>query len=493
MESARLPESHGAHAARGGHRAAHGGKAAASVGDAAQQPQDAFSALLSLLGGGDDALDATDALAFGDGGDAQAPAGLALLAQDAATGAAPGHAGHAAAAGQAGNPASAEAAAAAAAGLLGLLPGHQGAAVAPTQALGAGSLGVPAGTAEGLLAGASASKGGVGGLGGTGGMWGSWGVQGAAVQGSLVAQTAAQDGAAEAAQLQGLAQPGEKAAPAKNTKGAGLHPAATAATATDTSVMAKGLDKKQAVDLQTAATASTTGAAASAVPRDTTAAASGAAHRLADGDLAAQAALAAPGLQALAEALGEPRRAGRAESSQEGTPSVHGVAATGESAADLAQAVPDGAGVAADASQMQGGGDDQLAQQVAFWVNQKTQNAELTLDRDGQPVQVHVSLSGNEAHVTFRSDQVQTVAALQSGAAQLRDALAQQGLVLAGVQVGSAGADGKGGGHPQGDSAGRQGARQGRALVGVQGVEGAVAQAAKASGTSGASALDVFV
>ena len=417
---------------------------------------------------------------------------MALLAQDAATGAAPGHAGHAAA-GLAADPAAAEAAAAAAAGLLGLLPGHQGAAVAQTQALGAGSLGLPASTAEGLLAGASASKGGVGGM---GGLWGSWGVQGAEVQGSLVAQTAAQDGAMEAAQLQGLAQPGEKAAPAKGLKGAGLHlntTTATTAAATDTSTVARGLDKQQAVDLQAAAAASATGAVANAGQRDNGSAAAGTAHRPADGDLAAQAALAVPGLQALAEALGEPRRAGRAESSQEGAPSVHGTTATGQSAADPAQAVPDGAGVTADASQMQGGGDDQLAQQVAFWVNQKTQNAELTLDQDGQPVQVHVSLSGNEAHVTFRSDQVQTVAALQSGAAQLRDALSQQGLVLAGVTVGSAGSDGKGGGPGQGDSSSRQGARQGRALVGVQGVAGAVAQAAKAVGTAGASALDVFV
>lgn len=50
------------------------------------------------------------------------------------------------------------------------------------------------------------------------------------------------------------------------------------------------------------------------------------------------------------------------------------------------------------------GAEDRVAEQVAYWVNQKTQNAELTLQRDGHPVEVSVSLSGNEAHVSFRGD-----------------------------------------------------------------------------------------
>ncbi len=45
------------------------------------------------------------------------------------------------------------------------------------------------------------------------------------------------------------------------------------------------------------------------------------------------------------------------------------------------------------------GAEEPMADQVAYWVNQNTQNAEMTLEHDGQPVQVSVSLSGNEAHV----------------------------------------------------------------------------------------------
>lgn len=92
---------------------------------------------------------------------------------------------------------------------------------------------------------------------------------------------------------------------------------------------------------------------------------------------------------------------------------------------------------------------DQLSEQVAFWVQQKTQRAELTIDRQGQPVQVQVTITGNEAHVTFRSDEQQTRDMLDAGMAQLREMLEQQGLSLAGVTVQTA-------------DAGRQGASSGR-------------------------------
>jgi Flagellar hook-length control protein len=85
------------------------------------------------------------------------------------------------------------------------------------------------------------------------------------------------------------------------------------------------------------------------------------------------------------------------------------------------------------------GAEEQIADQVAYWVNQKTQNAEMTLDRDGQPVQVTVSLSGSEAHVTFRSDQAQTRELLDSSMAQLRD-FAQRGLGVGGHHGGDNGA-----------------------------------------------------
>lgn len=89
------------------------------------------------------------------------------------------------------------------------------------------------------------------------------------------------------------------------------------------------------------------------------------------------------------------------------------------------------------ATPSQSGFADQLTEQVAYWVNQKTQNAEFTLDRDGQPVGVSVSLNGLEAHITFRSDQAQTRDMLDASTAQLRDLMQQQGLSLAGVSVGA--------------------------------------------------------
>ncbi len=109
--------------------------------------------------------------------------------------------------------------------------------------------------------------------------------------------------------------------------------------------------------------------------------------------------------------------------------------------------------------------EEQVADQVAYWVNQKTQNAELTLNRDGQPVEVSVSLSGNEAHVTFRSDQAQTRELLDQSMAQLRDLLRSEGLVLSGMSVGTSARDGAGAqGGDAGQPRGRDGARQAQVL-----------------------------
>ncbi|RAR80016.1 flagellar hook-length control protein FliK [Paracidovorax anthurii] len=132
--------------------------------------------------------------------------------------------------------------------------------------------------------------------------------------------------------------------------------------------------------------------------------------------------------------------------------------------------------------------EDQIAEQVAYWVHQKTQNAELTIDRDGQPVEVTVSLSGNEAHVAFRSDQSHTRDMLDTSVAQLRELLRGEGLELAGVTVGQSG------GGSAGDDAGRSssrgdGARVARVQAGVPQAAGAVARPSAPSDR----ALDIFV
>ncbi|GKS77966.1 hypothetical protein AVME950_23740 [Acidovorax sp. SUPP950] len=151
----------------------------------------------------------------------------------------------------------------------------------------------------------------------------------------------------------------------------------------------------------------------------------------------------------------------------------------------------DGSGVLADPSQV--GVEDQIAEQVAYWVHQKTQNAELTIDREGQPVEVMVSLSGNEAHVTFRSDQANTREWLDSSAAQLRDLLRSEGLELSGVTVGQSGSDGAGasgsdGRRPASDRDGPARHAQVQAAVGV----GSGAGVAVKSPSGSARALDVF-
>lgn len=87
--------------------------------------------------------------------------------------------------------------------------------------------------------------------------------------------------------------------------------------------------------------------------------------------------------------------------------------------------------------------EEALAEQVTYWVNQKVQSAEMTVSRDGQPVEVSVTLSGNEAQVAFRSDQEQTRQLLDASMAQLSEMLRGQGLVLSGASVGTSARDGR--------------------------------------------------
>ena len=91
--------------------------------------------------------------------------------------------------------------------------------------------------------------------------------------------------------------------------------------------------------------------------------------------------------------------------------------------------------------------ETQAAEQVKYWISQDVQNAELQLDGLGEgPVEVSISMHGNEAHVAFRTDELQTHSLLEGAGAQLKDMLLREGVVLAGVSVGTSGThDGKGG------------------------------------------------
>lgn len=98
-----------------------------------------------------------------------------------------------------------------------------------------------------------------------------------------------------------------------------------------------------------------------------------------------------------------------------------------------------------------------VADQVSYWISQGIQNAELTFDgADAQPVQVSISLSGNEAHVAFRTDQLETRHLLTGAAEHLKDLLQSQGMVLSGLSVGSSGAGGANARERRAPSEGRQ-------------------------------------
>lgn len=98
-----------------------------------------------------------------------------------------------------------------------------------------------------------------------------------------------------------------------------------------------------------------------------------------------------------------------------------------------------------------------VAEKVSYWISNNVQNAEMKLGGFGdRPVEVSIRMQGNEAHVAFRTDELQTRAALENASAHLKDMLQHEGLVLSGVSVGTAGTGDSG----AQDRQSRQGTRQ---------------------------------
>ncbi|MBK9443365.1 MAG: flagellar hook-length control protein FliK [Comamonadaceae bacterium] len=92
--------------------------------------------------------------------------------------------------------------------------------------------------------------------------------------------------------------------------------------------------------------------------------------------------------------------------------------------------------------------DTAVAETVSYWVTHGVQNAELKLDGLGsEPVEVSISLDGNQAQIDFRTNQPEVRLVLEAATAELRELLSGEGLQLAGVSVGSSGAR-----NPQGDA-----------------------------------------
>ena len=86
-----------------------------------------------------------------------------------------------------------------------------------------------------------------------------------------------------------------------------------------------------------------------------------------------------------------------------------------------------------------------VADKVSYWVTQGIQNAQLKLDGFGdKPVEVNISLKGDEAQISFRTDQPEVRQILEGAVAHLKELLSSEGLVLSGVSVGTSGQNGAG-------------------------------------------------
>lgn len=162
----------------------------------------------------------------------------------------------------------------------------------------------------------------------------------------------------------------------------------------------------------------------------------------------------------------------------------------GELGGDAFSVDPGGADAVASADGYAGAmgaaDEDLLAEQISFWANQKLQSAEVTVQRDGQPVEVTVSLQGNEAHVAFRSDQQQTRDMIDQGVAQLSAMLQEQGLVLSGMSVGTSGQQRSNNPSNSSRGEGSEEGKRGTVLAPVAGISDSAGRA------QGQRVLDVF-
>lgn len=196
----------------------------------------------------------------------------------------------------------------------------------------------------------------------------------------------------------------------------------------------------------------------------------------------------------------EKNKSTAAAESRSGASEGNGWLATGDSQ-DRLQPLGVTAAGASDAGQQMADAqyrnpEDVVAEQVSYWINQKRQGAELTLDGgQGQPVAVSISMNGNEAHVVFRSDQAATREMLNGALPELKSLLQSEGLILSGVSVGA------GQGQGQMGQSGRQaqGSDGNARRSGVGGVGGAGRAEAGPAGTvlrrsvNSNQALDLFV
>ncbi|APW48185.1 hypothetical protein RA876_03770 [Rhodoferax antarcticus] len=127
-----------------------------------------------------------------------------------------------------------------------------------------------------------------------------------------------------------------------------------------------------------------------------------------------------------------------------------------------------------------------VAETVSYWATNGVQSAELTLDGLGdEPVEVRISVDGDEAQIDFRSNMPEVRQVLESASAQLKAMLSSEGLQLTGMSVGTSG---RGGAQDNGRQP-RPGARQ-TTLVSV---EPARASSTRVANAAVGQALDLYV
>lgn len=137
--------------------------------------------------------------------------------------------------------------------------------------------------------------------------------------------------------------------------------------------------------------------------------------------------------------------------------------------------------------------EQEVSEQVAFWVHQKTQNAAISIQHEGKPIQVQVQLNGQEAHVRFAADDAQACQLLADGQAQLRELLQAQGLSLSGVSVDAGGSQGQSNTGAEGDGAARAQARVARVSVNAGDATGAEAVVGRSAAQVSSKGVDLFV
>lgn len=166
------------------------------------------------------------------------------------------------------------------------------------------------------------------------------------------------------------------------------------------------------------------------------------------GMVAQELASASGGVMAAAGATGQQTSgdAARQQRQEEPSVAVDGASAVG----DAGLGMPGVPGVMASEGAVSGEAagahspEARIAEQVRYWISDNVQNAELTLDPWGTPVEVAISLAGNEARVDFRTDVQDVRRLLEGSVTHLRELLRGEGLVLSGVSVGASGADAQG-------------------------------------------------